>query len=639
MDLSKREYIVEECKKAAELAKELSDEKAMHLVIQKLAKNALSRIGMIEKICQVDKYNLFFNGQVGVGKTTAISHLTGLVDYSCFEEGKKIGELPLLTVGGGRTTVCEMKIVPTKEQSRISLLKMEREKFEKYVEEFCSTLLREENGGQGSLISAEVERFICNMAKYPKENGKASRNEKDIKNYIQETGISVDVIDKASLLEAVNRNIDYENRNQIEIVFTEGEFGDWLKETLSKVNNGLFPDIPFVRELSIYINSEDINLDIPEYVASIIDTKGMEAESGIRGDLVKQMEKETSITVMCDEVPAFGGNSDMLTLLKHVLGRSGKDLYHRTFLLGLEKNAQLEDVNDADGLREKGMEIKRGEAAEKLREENILLDKEHINFYSTLYGLECTNSNKILTIDKAKYDREKEQFWNELKKAIVNMYEKYDIEISDILLNLKKMSSGEIGENVVSKFEDCKRDVDKLQNNMKTNSNFLSQLENEIRSIHPGSIRACVNRWGMYDDGFEIYFVSSKIGGDEFERKCGKERDILKGLIEKSFDENDETEKICMDAIKGQIDTEYSRYYKENCEHYKRIVCEVLENNPLWGELQTYWGDGIGHYKDRIIYKIENELKSKDLEKKLESEDCCKKYMEEIKLFLDIYRS
>ena len=85
----------------------------------------------------------------------------------------------------------------------------------------------------------------------------------------------------------------------------------------------------------------------------------MEAGSGIREDLVKQIEKETSISFMCDAVPALGGNSDILSLLKHTYDGSGKDLCHRIFLLGLEKNAQLEEVNGADNSREKGMKIKR----------------------------------------------------------------------------------------------------------------------------------------------------------------------------------------------------------------------------------------------------------------------------------------
>lgn len=638
MDWSKREVIVEECRKAAELATELRDKKDVHLVIRKLAENALSRIEMIEKICQVDKYNLFFNGQVGVGKTTAISHLTGLVDDTCFEKDKKIGELPLLTVGGGRTTVCEMKIVPTKEQSRISLLKMQKEEFDMYVEEFCSTLLKEERSGQGLLISAEVERFICNMAKYPKENGKASRNKKDMEKYVQEADGRVDDINrdlKNCLLKAVKKNIDYENRNQTEILFTEGKFGDWLKKALSEINNGLFPDIPFIKELSIYVNSEEIDLGIPEYIASIIDTKGMEAESGIREDLVKQMEKETSITVMCDGVLAFGGNSDMLTLLKHTLDRSGKDLYHRIFLLGLERSAELEDVNDADGSRETGMEIKRGEAVEKLRERDIFLYEGHINFYSTLYGLECTKS-KLIEIDKAKYDQEKERFWNELEKAIVNMYEKYDIEISNILLELKKMNSGEIAEDVISKFDTCKGYVDKSLNNIKADSNFGFQLDNHINSIHHGYIRACVNRWGIYDPLFNIYSVSSQIGGDEFREKCEKEKDILKRQIETLFDENDETEKICMDAIENQIDMKFNEYFKENCEHYKNCVCECLKDNSLWNELYTYWGDGRGNYKGRVSEGIRDELVAQNLEKKLNSKNYYKEYMEVIKNFLSI---
>ena len=637
LNLSKREVIVEECEKAAELARKLQG-MGVHLVICKLAENALSRIEMIQKVCQVDKYNLFFNGQVGVGKTTAISHLTGLIDGTCLKEGKKIGEIPLLTVGSGRTTVCEMKIIPTKEQSKIIISKMEKGEFDKYVDEFCCTLL-EESGEQDSPISIEVRRFICNMAQFPKANGHASKNKEDIEKYVLGTGVSGDAIEKDlknSLLEAVKRKIDYENRNQTEVLFTEGKIEDWLKETLSDINHGKLPDIPFAKEISIYINREDIDLDIPEYIASIIDTRGMEAGSGIREDLVRQIEKETSISVMCDEVPAFGGNSDMLTLLKHTLDGSGKDLYHRIFLLGLEKNAQLEDVNDADGSREKGMEIKKGEAIEKLREKDIILGEEHVNFYNTLYGLECTSSNKLIDLDKEKYIQEKERFWNVLEKSIANMYERYDIEISNIILDLKKMYLGEIEEGVISKFDKCKEYVNKSQESVEANfSNFLLRLEKKIDSVHHGYIRGCVNRQGEYNN-FDIYSVSSQIGGDEFREKCGKEQDILNRQIEVLFDANDETEKICRDAIKSLIDMKYNEYYRKSCAYYNDWVCKCLKDNPLWGELYTYWGDGRGNYKKRVINKIKDELVKKNLVNTLKPEKYYRQYMDDIKDFLSI---
>ncbi len=638
LDTGKREYIVEECEKAAELARKLQDSDK-HFVIRKLAQNALKRIEKIKKVCEVDKYNLYFNGQVGVGKTTAISHLTGLIDGNCLEEDRKISEIPLLTVGGGRTTVCEMKIVPTKKQSRIVLSKMEGEEFDKYIEEFCCTLIEKDHKEQESPISIEARRFICNMAKFPKENGNVSKNQKDMETYMSEAGVSDEVIKndlRQGLLEAVTRKIDYENRNQTEILFTEGRFEDWLKKTLSEINHGLFPGIPFAKELAIYINSENINFDIPDYIASIIDTRGMEAGSGIREDLVKQIEKETSISFMCDAVPALGGNSDILSLLKHTYDGSGKDLCHRIFLLGLEKNAQLEEVNGADNSREKGMKIKKDEAVEKFREADVALDEGHVIFYNTLFGLEYTSKNILMCIDKEKYNQEREQFWKELEKIIARMYEKYDIEISDISLDLKKMGSGQIVKEVVSKFDQCKAYVDRSQGNIEEHvSDFLLQLEKEIDSKHHGYIRGCVNRQGEYYN-LDIYSVSSQIGGNEFRRKCGKERDILKRQVEVLFDESDETEKICRDAIENQIDMKYNDFFKQICEYYSNCVSECLKDNSLWNELNTYWGDGIGNYKRRVIDRIEAELVRQNFEEKLKLKNYFREYMIDIKSFLDI---
>lgn len=80
MDFGIRENVIEKCRQALEMADELLVNEKKHVVVRKLAQNAKDRLKVIEEICGVEKYKLCFIGDVGIGKSTAISHLTGLVD-------------------------------------------------------------------------------------------------------------------------------------------------------------------------------------------------------------------------------------------------------------------------------------------------------------------------------------------------------------------------------------------------------------------------------------------------------------------------------------------------------------------------------------------------------------------------------
>lgn len=87
--LDMREEIVKECRRAAELADTLINDGGRRGIVRELAHNIKRRIAEIEENSGVVKYNLYFNGRAGVGKSTAICHLAGLIDKSCCENSKE----------------------------------------------------------------------------------------------------------------------------------------------------------------------------------------------------------------------------------------------------------------------------------------------------------------------------------------------------------------------------------------------------------------------------------------------------------------------------------------------------------------------------------------------------------------------
>lgn len=86
---------------AGELADALYHDDNRHDVVREQAYSIKKRSKVIEENCSVERYHLYFNGKVGVGKSTAICYLTGLIDKNCFAGGN-INDLLLLKTASGR---------------------------------------------------------------------------------------------------------------------------------------------------------------------------------------------------------------------------------------------------------------------------------------------------------------------------------------------------------------------------------------------------------------------------------------------------------------------------------------------------------------------------------------------------------
>ena len=161
LDFSMRGRIIEKCREAGELADALYHDDNRHDVVREQAYSIKKRSKVIEENCSVERYHLYFNGKVGVGKSTAICYLTGLIDKNCFAGGN-INDLPLLKTASGRTTVCETRILYTEEQSRIVITKMPGNAFGEYVKEF-----RDKIYDPKVEVPTEIIRLISNMSGYP----------------------------------------------------------------------------------------------------------------------------------------------------------------------------------------------------------------------------------------------------------------------------------------------------------------------------------------------------------------------------------------------------------------------------------------------------------------------------------------
>ena len=112
------------------------------------------------------QHNLAFIGDIGVGKSTAISFIFDLLVPAKADE--RSTNRPVLETGGGGTTICEVHIRSGPE-SGISVVPMEDSDLVSLVSDFCAvkwaTLRKERNeGSETPRVGREVDRAIRNMS-------------------------------------------------------------------------------------------------------------------------------------------------------------------------------------------------------------------------------------------------------------------------------------------------------------------------------------------------------------------------------------------------------------------------------------------------------------------------------------------
>lgn len=164
--------VLNKCEETLDLVNLVKNSASINPIVKKMADVLEDRIKAIKEICSVDKYNLYFIGEVGVGKSTAISNLLGLVDDSKLEIGYNLNDVPILKTAEGRTTLCETEIQFDQSpdaNTKIEIISLDNESFEKIVNDFCLNILKFEDlkEKKDGNFPVEVQRVIENMSKFP----------------------------------------------------------------------------------------------------------------------------------------------------------------------------------------------------------------------------------------------------------------------------------------------------------------------------------------------------------------------------------------------------------------------------------------------------------------------------------------
>lgn len=278
------------------------------------------------------EHGIAFIGEIGVGKTTALSFVTNLIT-SDKEQPKSI-----FPTGSGRTTVCEVaiKIAPA---FGIAVDCLTEDQIRRLVTDLINGLKFGKNG-----LPSELERVIRSMADLRRMTVRGSEKPTTI-DHLKNLIDKFDDVD--AVIGEVMARMKLESRTENQMILsrdTEGSM-EWLSSNISKINYGQHPKFSVPHRITVLLPLEALR-ETP-FLISVIDTKGVEGTTQ-RPDLMAQIEDMRTVTVLCCKFSDAPGGVP-LSIIRETLD-SGSDALdaERLCLLVLPRdNEALKIVNDS----------------------------------------------------------------------------------------------------------------------------------------------------------------------------------------------------------------------------------------------------------------------------------------------------
>jgi transcriptional regulator with XRE-family HTH domain len=311
-------------------------------------------------------HNIAFIGDIGVGKSTAISFIFDLLVPPSLED-KKINR-PVLETGAGGTTICEVHIKRGPEFG-ISLVPMGDGELRQLVSDFCAAKwgslmsAQKEPGAESVGVSREAERAIRNMSSLGRRReivaGKAVYHDpvQDLaRSCASEDEFRTRILELMQLPERTQRELWYDSA-------TRKHPMEWVTETFKAVNNGRLNDVSLPRSIDLLV--PDFGRTFGELEITIIDTKGVD-DVAVREDLELRLKDPRTAVVFCSRFNDAPGTCTRV-LLQHMRQTFSEPVHTgKVSILALpraeEARAMKDDggeqaLTDGEGYEFKGMQV------------------------------------------------------------------------------------------------------------------------------------------------------------------------------------------------------------------------------------------------------------------------------------------
>lgn len=291
------------------------------------------------------EHQIAFIGSIGVGKTTAICRMLKL------ETRKDDGTLvPVLEVGGGGITVCEVHVRQGPEFGIIVEPRTD-EAIRQDVADFADHILRAHGPDEANIqnpqdtqgISKELMRAIRNMSGLSVQRIKGQDGKRTIKDPAKDLAekfpshreFVLEVLSRMNLHRRDRRDVWYDSavgKSQL----------SWLREVFTAINNGRHPEFNLPDRIEVVLPTRLLNAT--DLGLRIVDTKGIDRNAA-REDIEIHLGDPHTLTVLCsnfNNAPA----AEARLLLERAKDASVRNLQTNTALLVLPRHGEALAMKD-----------------------------------------------------------------------------------------------------------------------------------------------------------------------------------------------------------------------------------------------------------------------------------------------------
>lgn len=244
-------------------------------------------------------HNVAFIGSIGVGKSTAICRMTGL------ETPKDDGTpIPVLEVGGGGITVCEVHL-RTGPAYGLIIEPRSDDEIRQDVADLADHVLKgnaqpEEDGPGGAEsqgISKEVARALRNMAGLAVQRPKGPDGKRITIDPAR--GLAEEFPTQREFVVEVLSRMELHRRDRRDIWYDSASGKSpkaWLRDTFAAINNGRNAEFTLPKRIEVVVPEHLLNAS--DLTVRFIDTKGID-RTAAREDIEVHLDEPHTLAVLC----------------------------------------------------------------------------------------------------------------------------------------------------------------------------------------------------------------------------------------------------------------------------------------------------------------------------------------------------
>ncbi len=541
------------------------------------------------------EHSIAFVGNIGVGKSTAICRVSSLEVF----DPTKNSVSPVLEVGGGGVTICEVHLIQGPGYGILVEPRSEQE-IHREVREFAHLLKNASTDAQNDDVddpafgtSKEIERAIRNMSGLRRQRiRKTGKDGKKIRETVDEAkNLAEKSLDTNAFVVDILTRMRLDRRTKRELWHTPTNSTSdpllWLKENFELLNNGRHPEFSIPKRIEISVPQPI--LGEKSLSIRLVDTKGID-RTAARADIENLFGEPNTIVVLCsgfNDTPS----ASMQLLLERAIGGRLPRIQDKTILLGLPREGEALAVKDDDGFAantvEDGYDLKHEQAETRLH--GISAPDVSIEFFNAFGDAVHSLCDLLL----GQVNRLRKQHRIDLQEAI-----------DDAIALIDNFEQ----EQVLAVQEDAARRLKIwLQNN--SDLDLLSlhgpkqSLLSAIDDAHASSVRASVRRQGEWDNldyPHELGTGARRVAANAVGDKLGGIQVIIDNMLE---------DPQLADAY-GLV-RQARRVVRDGTELLltkSRVAGEEIHaqymkfDQSLWSSCDNEWGQGPG-YRTRVVNK------------------------------------